>query len=93
MSILLGRQYAGRHSGFSWGDLCRLWSRRDGVGGSAGRPLLAGRDAQIQEVDEEVGEADREVERRYGALEGSRDTGPRIEPSGLSQERNEWRAD
>lgn len=75
---------------FAWSDVFRSWPRRGGLGGAASRPLLTGRETQTEEVvDEEVGETGR----RYGAIEGNgaSATGPRLEPSGLHQERNEWR--
>lgn len=91
LGIILAKQYAGRFQNFSWSDAFRQWPRRgDGSGGSASRPLLTESESQIEEVDEETGEAGRENGHRYGATDNS-GSGPRIEPSGLVPERNEWR--
>ncbi|KAF3766159.1 hypothetical protein M406DRAFT_356222 [Cryphonectria parasitica EP155] len=95
LSIVLARRYAGRNSRFSWSDiLSRHGARGHGpVGGSASRPLLTDNTAQIQEVDEEVGETEQENERRYGAIEGGGERGPRVEPSSLFSAQNDWRDD
>lgn len=94
LGFVLARQYAGRFQReFSWSDIFHQWSRRDGHGGTASRPLLTGRVTQAEEADEEeAGEAGQEDERRYGSTENGRGhAGPRIEPSGLQPEHNEWR--
>ncbi|KUI60662.1 hypothetical protein VP1G_07884 [Cytospora mali] len=90
VSCVLARHYGGRFQAFSWRDLFGQGSRRTGNGSSSARPLLTGRESHEEVVDEEIGGAGDENGHRYGAMDNNRGLGPRIEPSGLNEERNEW---
>lgn len=91
VSCILARHYAGRFQAFSWGDLFGQGSRRTGYGSSSTRPLLTGRESEAEDVDEEDGDAGDENGHGYGGVGNNRGSSPRIEPSGLHEERNEWR--
>ncbi|KAK2607138.1 hypothetical protein N8I77_005840 [Diaporthe amygdali] len=92
VSLVFPQQFAGRFHEFSWR---RFFGgrRRNGSesGASSNRPLLTDRDTSAEEVDEEVGNAPQTNGYRYGALDDRNGDGPRIEPSGLRQDGNEWR--
>lgn len=90
MSVLIARQNAGRGEGSSWRNVFEGWTRGKGTGGPASRPLLRGQEEQVEEADEEIGEGGRGNGSRYGAAEGNVASGPRVLPSGLQPERNEW---
>lgn len=93
LSIVVARHTAGRNSeGSSWGDIFRRFSGRNRAAGYGTRPLLTGGQTETEEVDEEVGRAGHENGQGYGSTQQeSHGQGPRLEPSGLQQEQNEWR--
>lgn len=78
-------------STFSWSRL--PWPQQNGSNGTASRPLLTGQEAQVEEVDEEIGSRGVHEDPRYGTLETDPGPGPIIMPSGLQPNHNEWRED
>lgn len=92
LSIIIARHTAGRNSeASSWVDVFRRFSSRNRHGSYATRPLLTSGQTQTEEVDEEVGRSGLANGQGYGGTEESHGQGPRLEPSGLQQEQNEWR--
>lgn len=92
LSIIIARHPAGRNfEASSWVDIFRWFSGRNRRGSYAHPPLLTSGQTQTEEVDEEVGRSGHENGRGYGGTEESHGHGPRLEPSGLQQEQNEWR--
>lgn len=75
-------------SNFSWSRI--QWSHQSSSERAASRPLLTGQEAQVEEVDEEIGPRGPD-DPRYGTLETNSGPGPTVLPSGLQPHYNEWR--
>ncbi|POS75120.1 tetraspanin [Diaporthe helianthi] len=92
VSLVFPGQFAGRFHESSWRRFFggRRWQGSD-FGSSTTRPLITDRDVSAEEAGEEVGSAGQTNGFHYGALDEPNAGGPRIEPSGLRQEGNEWR--
>lgn len=91
-SLLFPQQFAARFNEFSWRRV--FGGRRphgSATGPSPSRPLITGGEASAEEADEEVGNSGQTNGYHYGALDERNGDGPRIEPSSLRQDRNEWR--
>lgn len=91
-SLVLPQQFAARFNESSWRRF--FGGRRQHAseyGRSPNRPLITGGEASAEEADEEVGGAAQTNGYHYGTLDERNGDGPRIEPSSLPQDRNEWR--
>jgi hypothetical protein len=92
VSLVFPQQFAARFHESSWR---RFFGgrRRHGsdFGPSPSRPLITDRDVSAEEAGEEVGSAGQTNGYHYGALDERTGDGPRIQPSSLRQEGNEWR--
>lgn len=92
VSLVFPAQFATRFHESSWR---RVFGGRRQEGfdfsPSANRPLITDRDVSAEEAGDEVGVAGQTNGHHYGALDERNGGGPRIEPSGLRQEGNEWR--
>lgn len=91
-SLVFPQQFAARFDESSWRRF--FGGRRQhgsDLGPSPSRPLITSGEASAGEVDEEVGGAVQTNGYHYGALDERNGDGPRIEPSSLRQDRNEWR--
>lgn len=93
LGIFIARHSAGRMPAFSWSSLSQPRIQEHGEERSASRPLLTGHEEQIEEVDEEIAESGLGNSPAYGTTEARHDFGPRIQPSGLQPDHNEWRED
>lgn len=91
-SLVFPQQFAARFDESSWR---RFFGGRRSHGSATGpspnRPLITGGEASAEEADEEVGHAGQTNGYHYGALDERNGDGPRIEPSSLRQDGNEWR--
>lgn len=90
MGIFVARRYGGQNPGFSWAGIFQQWTPRSDTGGNASRPLLTGHVEQAEEVDDEQGQSRLGHGPSYGAVVGSGAPRPRVQPSGLQPDRNEW---
>lgn len=90
-SLVFPQQFAARFNESSWR---RFFGGRRPHGSdvhpSHSRPLITGGEASA-EADEEVGHTGQTNGYHYGALDERNGDGPRIEPSSLRQDGNEWR--
>ncbi|KAI7788562.1 tetraspanin tsp3 [Diaporthe eres] len=90
-SLVFPQQFAARFNESSWR---RFFGGRRPHGSdvrpSQNRPLITGGEAS-SEADEEVGHASQTNGYHYGTLDERNGDGPRIEPSSLRQDGNEWR--
>ncbi|KAG6359999.1 hypothetical protein INS49_011055 [Diaporthe citri] len=91
-SLVFPQHFAARFDESSWR---RFFGGRRSHGSATGpspsRPLITGGEASAEEADEEVGHAGQTNGYHYGALDERNGDGPRIEPSSLRQDGNEWR--
>lgn len=91
VSLIFPQQFAVQFQEFSWRRV--FGGRRhhgSAFGPSTSRPLITDRDVSAEEAGEEVGSSGQTNGYHYGALDERNGGGPRIEPSNLRQEGNEW---
>lgn len=86
--IILARRYGGKTSSSSWTRL--WWPQQDGSERTTSRPLLTRQEAQVEEVDEEVGPGGPD-DPRYGTLETNSGPDPTNLPSEMQSPQNERR--
>lgn len=88
ISLVFPQQFAARFHESSWR---RVFGGRRRHGSDFSRPLITDRDVEAEEAGEDVDASGQTNGYQYGALDERNGDGPRIEPSGLRQEGNEWR--